>query len=452
MSGGTQYGELVRDAGQHILAASVELERQTFADQAAALSAATAYRDMLQALSRHGRELMGSEVRRIVTRGADDADPRDVAAARLIDHLAYIGERDLGPSRAGGEVSASWVAAASSMRAATDLLATHRYRDGGGRSPEAELLEDADVRAAGFGELAAITIPIAAAGTALGLRVGQSGVEWADVQGLVPETGPLLEIALEARRLGGLFGAPLATLGVARPAVRSGDPVVELGDRLARLHRVAWQLTREERVGACTLADFAVAGVVVHEYAARLLRHVSAPRAGEPTDLGTRRGLAHLEEASAAWRLVHLDVRQLRTTTPTLMGLRADVVAVRKLLDQLVGAACTEGTASHQLLAVVVGGTRAFGEVAHWNVQVLDDQAKRGHLLVPGRFLTGNEVSDHPSLVVAKLKGWMAPVPKDHLQPLREAYEAARTVSLGLSAGPAAPLVLPERSGPALQI
>ncbi|MCW2601292.1 MAG: hypothetical protein JWM02_3121 [Frankiales bacterium] len=143
-------------------------------------------------------------------------------------------------------------------------------------------------------------------------------------------------VAVETRRLGGLFGAPLATLGVARPAVRSSDPVVEVGDRLARLHRMAWQLTGEERVGACTLADLAVAGVVVHDYASQLLRGDAGSRL--PADLGLRRGLARLQEGRVAWRLVHGHVRQLRTTTPALVGLRADVVAVRELLDQLVGA------------------------------------------------------------------------------------------------------------------
>ena len=249
MNGGTRYGELVRSAGRHILTASVELERRRFADQPAALRAVTCYLDLLHALNRHGVQLIGSEMRLLGIRRADDADPREAAAARLTDHLAYLGQRDLGSVRDGGEVSASWAAAASSIRAATDLLATHRDRDGGWRSPEAEQLEAADVQAAGFGELAAISIPVAAAATTLGLRVGQSGVDWGVVHGLVPETGALLEVAVETRRLGGLFGAPLATLGVARPTVRSGDPVVELGDR----HRDGRQLTQSSssQVRAC---------------------------------------------------------------------------------------------------------------------------------------------------------------------------------------------------------
>jgi hypothetical protein len=125
------------------------------------------------------------------------------------------------------------------------------------------------------------------AGPPLSLRVGQAGYDWQAVKGLVPEVGPLFDVALEARALNGLAGfAPLAAMGVARPAVRSGDPVVELGDRLARLHRVAWQLTREERVGVCALADLSVAGVLVHDRVGRLLR--ARVGSASPVDLSER--------------------------------------------------------------------------------------------------------------------------------------------------------------------
>jgi hypothetical protein len=425
VTGRAQYGQLIRDAGRHILAASVELEGQQFANRAVAGRAVKAYLDLLHALGRHGRQLVGPDVH---LHRADAADPRDALGARLVDHLAHVGLRDLGSTKSRAGVAGSWAAAASSVRAATDLLATHRDAQGAWRSPESAVLDDPSTRGAGFGELAAIAIPVASAGSPLSLRVGQAGYDWQAVEGLVPEVGPLLEVALEARALNGLAGfAPLATMGVARPAVRSGDPVVELGDRLARLHRVAWQLTREERVGACTLAGFAVAGVLVHDHAGQLLRL----RAGSegPVDLGERRGLARLEEGAASWRLVHLNVRQLRTTTPELAGLRADVVAVRELLERLVAA-----PPSPQLQAVVVGGARSFGDIAGWNLQALDRLARSGQLLVLGRHLTGDEVSDHPVLVEAKLKGRLAPASKDRLQPLRVAYASA--VSAGQAAFP----------------
>ena len=450
MTGRTQYGELMHAAGQHILTASVDLQGLSFKDPAAARRAVTVYLDLLHALGRHGRQLLGSDAGLRGIRAAGNADPRDVIAAQLADHLAHVGLRDLATGKRNLPVSSSWAAAGRTVRAATDLLATHRDEGWGWRSPSAALLEDPSMRAAAFGELAAVTIPVASAATPLGLRVGQAGVDWSEVAGLIPNTDPLLEVALEARTLGGLagFAAPLAELGVARPAVRSGDPITELGDRLARMQRMAWQLTREERVGACTLADFAVAGVLVHDHAGQLLRRSETSK-DAPADLGARRGLARLQEGSAAWRLVHLHVRQLRTTTPALMGLRADVVAVRQLLDELTPRPKT--SASRRLEAVVVGGARGFSDVARWNLQVVDQLDRRGQLLVPGRFLTGNEVSDHPALVEAKLKGRMGPALKERLDPLRAAYESAMAASFGAPQGPSEPLAAVRAPGPSLQ-
>lgn len=73
----------------------------------------------------------------------------------------------------------------------------------------------------------------------------------------------------------------MAELQVARPAVRDQHLIVELQDRVARLHRAAHQLTRQDWVGVCTLADLAVAGILLNEAAAKALR------AGVPTDAPT---------------------------------------------------------------------------------------------------------------------------------------------------------------------
>lgn len=77
LSGRTQYGRLLRDAGRHILAANVELANQQFADRETAERAAIVYLDLLHALHRHGRQLMGSDVRLRGIGATSDADPRD---------------------------------------------------------------------------------------------------------------------------------------------------------------------------------------------------------------------------------------------------------------------------------------------------------------------------------------------------------------------------------------
>jgi hypothetical protein len=399
-----QYGELVHDAAQHMLKASLELESKAFVDTAAGERAAVAYRDLLHALGRHGQQLFGTDapIRRI--RATVNPDPCEIAAASLVEHLVEAGQRDLESAACG------WRSAADAVRAASDLLATHRDRDGGVRSPDSEALNDMAVRAAGHGELASLTLPVGAAANCLGRRLLEVG---ADAEALVPEMQPVQEAARDTRRLVDRvgLGAPLASLEVARPLVRTGDPVVELGDRLARIHRAAWQLGREDWVGVMPLADFAVAGVVVNEYATRVLRRVASLDPADTPDLTVRRALARFEGAAVSWRLVHLNVRKLRTTTPASAAIREDVVAARRLLEEVVGSVFPGG----DVQAAVLGGARAFGDVACWNREALQGQWERGRLFVPGRFLTGNQVSDDPAMVVMKLKGQLAPALPDHV-------------------------------------
>lgn len=440
MNGRAQYGELVRAAGQQILKASLALESESIRSLGEARSAASQYRDLLHALTRHGQELFGGDRNMWAVRAAVTPDPRDALAARLVDHLAHVGQRHLGEEPE-GELALAWREAARAVRTVTDLLSTFHEPQGGWRTPEAQVLENPSVRAAGFGELASLCIPVAREASALGRRLEELGFDPQQIDDLVPETVHVREVALQMRDMANLsgFGRPLSTLEVARPPVRSDDPRRELGDRVARLHRVAWQLTKEDWVGICTLADLAVAGIAVHEAAAQHVRRSSASGEDGTVDLSARRALGRFEEGAGAWREVHAQLRQLRTATPVIEGLRADVVAVRTLLDNL---ADIETPATYS--AVVSAATR-FGEIAVWNLQTFEDQARKGRIYIPGRFLTGNQVSDEPLLVRAKLKGWLAPLQKEQAKSVLAGYQAVRqsaTISpneLPLASRPATP-------------
>jgi hypothetical protein len=431
-----QYGELMRVAGARILAASLVLQAQAIDGEVSARSAAVAYRDLLHALARHGRELFGGESNMWAVRAAINPDQRDAVGARLIDHLAHVAQRDM-LQEPKGELAVAWQEGARSVRAATDLLSTLHDRRGGWRTPEAALLENPSIRAAGFGELASVTIPVGLAADGLGRRLEEVGFDDNVVHELVPETANLREVAYQTRKLANLsgFGRPLSTLEVARPAVRSEDPHLELTDRVARLHRVAWQLTKEEWVGVCSLADLAVAGIVVHEAAAGQMRLASTAESGPP-DISVRRALSRFEEGAAAWRTVHVQLRQLRTATPVVDGLRGDVVAVRRLLGVL---AAEEPNRRTQRAVISAAGR--FGEIAVWNVEAVETQGKKNRIYIPGRFLTGNQVSDEPVLVRAKLKGTLAPLQKEQVLALRSAYDAAKVASC------AADSLAPEPSG-----
>lgn len=423
MNGRTHYADLIREAGTHILAASLHLETGPLpgAPMTAELAA---YRDLFHALGQHGLRLLGGEMGRRRIRASVVVEQSDIAGMQLTDHLMHVGHRSF-DERVDGGMVASWQRAADAVRTASDLLATHRDASGEVRAPEGEVLNQAAVRAAGFGELASLAIPVATAADGLSRRLLEAGLKEREVDHLVPRTASLREACLASRhhaQLGGI-GRPLAELHVARPAVRYENSVLELQDRVARLHRVAHQLTREDRVGVCTLADLAVAGVVLNETAAGVLRGAT-PSSGLP-DLAHRRALGRFEEGAAAWREVHAHLRMLRTTTPAIAGVRGDVLAIRELAKGLA-----QGEATTDVQEALVGGARRFADIAVWNLRTLEGQAKCGRLLIPGRHLTGNQVSDDPNLVRAKLKGLLVPVLDEHVEELRSTFgRVAETIS-----------------------
>lgn len=77
------------------------------------------------------------------------------------------------------------------------------------------------------------------------------------------------------------------------------------------------------------------------------------------------------------------------------------------------------------------GGVRAFTDVARWNSAVLDHLDRTGQLYVPARLLSGDEVTDHPQLVQAKLADRLTMATRERIEPLRTAYRTAqRTATL----------------------
>lgn len=76
--------------------------------------------------------------------------------------------------------------------------------------------------------------------------------------------------------------------------------------------------------------------------------------------------------------------------------------------------------------ALVNGGVRAFTDIAGWNAAVLEKLRRTGQLYVAGYWLTGAQVTNDPSLVEAKIHGNFVPAPADRVQPLAQAYAAAR--------------------------
>jgi len=429
VTGRTRYAQLMADAAGQVGDAALTLGAAPLGDRRDALAAVASYRDLLAALHRHGWELLGAARHLASATASTGADPRDVAAVRFVDSLAIRARRRrFGEPVPDAAPSSTWAAAAAAVRAATDLLATHRDPAGGWRTPEAELLDQPSVRAVGLAGLADLATTVAAADRQLSLRCRQAGLGWRELARRVPDLFPVRCAAQELGlacvpevRFAGVFDG----LEVARPDVRAGDPVVELGDRILRLRRVAWLLTREPHVGAASLIDFAAAGVIFHSSVAARLGSKAPELDGDPPAWSM---LRRAHDARDGWSLVHVQVRQLRTATLGLGVVRADLLGVRDLLCRLAPAgtsgAETTDHAERRLQAVLHGGIDAFTDIAAWNATVVDNLAARGQLHVPGRNLTGDQINDQPRLIAAKLHNRLTAAPEECVRRLAAAYRS----------------------------
>lgn len=434
-TGRTTYADLMGDAAHHAAVAATALSRERLADSATARATVESYWQLLAALHRHAWQLAGGSRRLDGVAASASPDPGDAAAVRFIDSLAATARHppswDTTPD---GTVARAWSAAATSVRTASDLLSTHLDPGGFRRTPEAALLDEPRARADGLAGLAELAGSVLAAERDLGLRCGQAAVPWTEVGRRLPDLEPARLAARDLARAAGHSAGErslLLELEVARPGIRTDDPLVELGDRICRLRQTAWQLTHAPHVGMQCLTDYAAAAVIVHTHVGA---HLTGGASGEVADLSDHSMARRAHQGRAVWALAHLESRQLRTAAPGLAVVRTDLLAVRELCQRLLAlrpAASGEDNARdpRRVLALVNGCVRAFADIAGWNAAVLDNLAGRGQLYVAGRRLTGDQVTDDPSLVEAKLRGSFVPAPGAQVRPLAQAYAAARAVA-----------------------
>jgi hypothetical protein len=69
--------------------------------------------------------------------------------------------------------------------------------------------------------------------------------------------------------------------------------------------------------------------------------------------------------------------------------------------------------------------TQALDQIAGWNVQALDRAAALGDVYVYGRALSGDQVTDDPWLVTAKLANQPVPAPDATVAGIRDQYRRA---------------------------
>jgi hypothetical protein len=424
------YGDLMRAARRHVADGAVAAAQQRILDPAAAQDAIASYRTLLAMFHHHARVLAGGPRRASGVRASTNASQFDLAAMQLVDAFAAarIHPRPGTGVNVGADAAVAgraWTRATECIGAAGDLLSTHRDIEGGWRSPDAAHLEASAVQIAGMLDLATLTDCVLAGQRDLALRSGQAGIPWREVARLLPE---LDELRTSTRRVLAVGDADpagrrlLEDFSVARPTIRAGEPLTELGDRILRLRRTAWQLQRDPRVGVASLTDVAAGAVIFHTYVVHM-EQAALPRGGLAGHAGTAR---------AAWSLAHLHLRELRTATPGLAIVRDDVLGIRDACRRLMGEADGRSLASvpvsgaRERATMLAGGLRSFRDIAGSVADRLDHLSNSGQIYISGRRLTGEQVTDCPDLVTAKLEGTLVVAPREQAEPALDALQTAR--------------------------
>jgi len=115
------------------------------------------------------------------------------------------------------------------------------------------------------------------------------------------------------------------------------------------------------------------------------------------------------------------------------VAVREDLIAITRTLQTLAPITTTapaSGRAApldRPLAETLNGAIATMTDIAGWNSLTLDRLARSGHIHVPGRVLTGEQVTDRPDLVTARLTGHLAPAPDDTRRSVTATYQALRT-------------------------
>jgi len=436
------YGELLAAAADAVEEANLAVGRRRFDSPVDAAQALVDYHGLLDALAGHTWVLLTPEQAAGI-RASQGPHRVEVAAIAMAETIGTLTGSGRPHPALRTEPVTSWARAARCLRAAGDLLATHHTPGHGPRSPDADILDDADVRAGALSRLGHLTVTLLDAEDTLALRTLQTGLHPATVRRVLPGLTHVADLARttaslnttepaapgDAARSASEAAAGLArldNLGLVTPPIRTDDPVAELTDRYARVRLHAWQLLETPDYSITTLRDLAVLGVATHAHTAALhgadLTHPDAPN----------RQLKPLLDRARAWQALHHTLTALVTAGPGDVVVREDLIAITRILQSLapITAAAPAGarTAVDRTLAGALNAAIAtMTDIARWNSLTLDRLARSGHVHVPGRLLTGEQVTDRPDLATARLTGHLAPAPDENRRAVAATYQVLRT-------------------------
>lgn len=436
--GNATYGELMERAVQHANSAWTHLSENHPSDDLHVRQTVLTFRELVYAVAVLARLHLRSvpSPTNMPMRAA--GDPRLQAAVRFTDTLdsAIPGLREAFDHDEVGGAAVDLREAVVAVRAATELLATHLSDTGQWRSPESAALDDTTVRLAALDSLAALAIELADVQPLVQKFASSAGVapEWIHRNGL-PGLRGVRETAGELRSLLWPPQDPvvIGAATIANPGIRLGEPLTELSDRVARMQLSAWRAAaypgREGGIPA--LIDFATTAVMIHGRAAIAAARIAGTQVRDPSapqlvkDLLTR---------ADSWREARSQVAVLNSASLPDPVVMEDVGAVRRLLEQLTfdfalhqlpggeGVTFAPGGQPEHLIAGLTSAAGAFSRIAEWNSITINHLSKSGLLYLPGRLLTGEEMSDHPDLVTAKFVRTSVLAPRGRVRALLTAY------------------------------
>ena len=395
-----RYSDLLHQAASRLEQGRRELDRR-FDDRASAYAMIADREAVLSALEAHVWAIV-TPGRAAAVRSAFHPDDIEAAAMRLVDALTKaVGTEKPHPSLLTMPRS-PWARAAQAIRAASDLLAVHHDASGTPRTPVASLLQSADFRDAALGQVAALTTTTTSVDDLVALRVGQAGVPWPTVRLRMPNVEQVASAAHElsgSTREGDL--STLGAVGLVPAKVHTDDNIAELTDRLTRVRQRAWELPTAPDRSVATLRDLATIAVAIHAHAAVFHTGENGPA-------------APLVARGRRWQALSSKLAPMVSLMPHDPSVHADLVAFAHLLPAVApisgpGRATSADPDKRRVGAALGACVALTPELAQNGARAFAVLARTHDLFVPARSLTGDEITDDPALVSARLHGALAP-------------------------------------------
>lgn len=408
------------------------------------VDAMTAHADLSSALVDLGGTIRGTSGWR-----RDSTDSRVLAALHERSRRAPWAEPgETGPPHTGGGVAGHVRSAARCIRAASDLWATHLGHAGAPRSPEAARLRHPSFLGAALRHWRAL---IGAAG-----EIAEALASLASRPGVDP--GILVAVRDYPTPPGVSDRPPALALPLARPAPRRvGDPLLEIRDRIDRIHRHVWELDRDDRVSAAVLINVAAIGMLLAR-AAGHAHTTGAPGGSGPAD---RAALAAGADAAQrqlqAWSGVAAQVGPLRSPDgPTI--LQVERLDLARLAERALGAQYDvpargsrqrqhdhSPAAAHPAERVpaqvgrhLLDACQDFAQVAAPCARSVRRLQQQGRLYMVGRAVPREVLARRPDLLAARLADRIVAAPTSVARRLESQLHAVAAVAPATLRVPAA--------------